>query len=75
MPIMTDVLSLTQDEAKERAALLDVQRYDLDFDLTGLAEGEELRTTSTIRFAATPGGTTFLDCLGEVEEAELGASH
>jgi aminopeptidase N len=69
---MTDVRSLTQDEARERAALLDVHRYDLDLDLTGLVEGDTLRTTSTITFsAATAGASTFVDCLGEVEEATL----
>ena len=69
---MTDVRSLTQDEARERAALLDVERYDLEFDLTGLAEGDTLRATSTITFSATaPGAATFVDCLGEVEEAVL----
>ena len=69
---MTDVRSLTQDEARERAALLDVHRYDLELDLTGLADGDALRATSTIVFSAsTPGATTFVDCLGEVEEAEL----
>ena len=50
---MTDALSLTQDEARERAALLDVRRYDLDLDLTGLAAGDTLRATSTIAFSAT----------------------
>ena len=69
---MTDVLSLTQEEARERAALLDVERYDLEFDLTGLAEGDTLRATSTITFSATAeGASTFVDCLGEVEEAVL----
>jgi aminopeptidase N len=69
---MTAVRSLAQEEAQRRAALLDVQRYDLEIDLTGLAEGETLRATSTIRFfAATPGEATFVDCLGEVEEATL----
>ena len=46
---MTDALSLTQDEARERAALLEVDRYDLELDLTGLAGGTELRATSTSR--------------------------
>ena len=69
---MTDARSLNQDEARERAALLDVHRYDLELDLTGLAEGDTLRATSRIAFSATaPGATTFVDCLGEVEEATL----
>jgi aminopeptidase N len=69
---MDGVRSLTQQQAQERAALLDVARYDLELDLTGLADGDTLRTSSTITFAAsTPGATTFVDCLGEVEEAVL----
>jgi aminopeptidase N len=69
---VTDVRSLTQDEARERAALLEVDRYDLELDLTGLLDGDTLRTTSTITFSATTAGaSTFVDCLGEVEEAVL----
>ena len=68
---MTHALSLTQEEARERAALLDVRRYDLDLDLTGLEAGDALRSTSTIAFTATAGSATFVDCLGEVEEALL----
>src|SRR5690242_4115591 len=69
---MSDVLSLTQQEAEERAALLDVQRYDVELDLTGLVDGNTLRATSTITFTAkTPGASTFVDCVGEVEEATL----
>jgi aminopeptidase N len=69
---MSDARSLTEDEARERAALLEVHRYDLELDLTGLAEGPDLRATSRITFsAATAGSTTFVDCVGEVEEATL----
>ena len=69
---MSNLRSLTQEEARERAALIEVQRYDLELDLTGLASGAELRTFSTITFSATASGaTTFADCLGEVEEAVL----
>src|SRR4051812_18572937 len=69
---MSSLRSLTQEEARERAALIEVQRYDLELDLTGLASGDELRTTSAITFSATASGaTTFVDCLGEVEEAVL----
>ena len=72
MPSMTAVRSLTQDEAQERAALIDVDRYDLEFDLVGLKDGEALRVTSRITFSAkTAGATTFVDCLAEVEEATL----
>src|SRR4051794_21623808 len=72
---MEGVRSLTQQQAQERAALVEVDRYDLELDLTGLAEGDTLRTTSTVTFSAsTPGATTFVDCLGEVEEAVLNGS-
>ncbi len=64
--------SLTEQEARERAALLDVERYDLAVDLTGLLDGPALRATSTVRFScAEPGASTFLDCLAEVEEVVL----
>jgi aminopeptidase N len=67
-----DAISLTQLEAEERAALLDVDRYDVDLDLTGLADGPSLVATSTVTFTvSSPGASTFIDCLGEVEEAVL----
>jgi aminopeptidase N len=72
---MTSVRSLTQEEAQERAALIAVERYDLEFDLIGLADGDALRVTSTIAFsAATAGATTFIDCLAGIEEATLNGS-
>ena len=72
MPGVTTARSLTQAEARERAALIHVDRYDLDLDLIGLADGDALRVTSTITFSATtPGAATFVDCLAEVEEATL----
>ena len=72
---MTAARSLTQEEARERAALIDVDRYDLELDLTGLADGEVLRAVSTITFTATTAGaTTFVDCLAVVEEATLNGS-
>jgi len=72
---MTAARSLTQEEAQERAALIDVDRYDLELDLTGLVDGDLLRAVSTITFTATAAGaTTFVDCLGVVEEATLNGS-
>ena len=73
MPLSTEPLpSLTQDEARERAALLEVERYDLAIDLTGLLEGDALRVECTIRFACRrPGAATFLDCAAEVEQVVL----
>jgi len=68
-----DVLpSLTQEEARTRAELLDVQRYDLAVDLVGLLEGDALRVESTITFSCRqPGASTFVDCAADVESVEL----
>ncbi len=64
--------SLTRQEAEERAALLEVDRYDIDVDLRGLFDGEVLESTSTIAFRChQPGATTFVDCLAEVRAATL----
>ena len=64
--------SLTQDEARTRAALIEVQRYDVAVDLTGLLTGDELRTTSTISFTCRePGGSTFVECAMDVRSAVL----
>ena len=65
------IRSLRQEEARERAALLSVTSYDIAIDLTDLAEGPEFRAVSTVRFTATPGASTFLDCCAEVESATL----
>ncbi|MEO3929174.1 aminopeptidase N [Micromonosporaceae bacterium B7E4] len=52
--------SLTRVAAAERAALLTVDSYDIELDLTGPAE--RFRSTSTVRFrAATPGAGTFVE--------------
>ncbi|WP_432479913.1 aminopeptidase N [Nocardioides sp. GXQ0305] len=67
-----DVASLTRAEAEERSRLLEVTRYDLDVDLTGLLEGDTLRAVSTVTFTcAEPGASTFVDCVADVERAEL----
>ncbi|MCA1711088.1 MAG: aminopeptidase N [Actinobacteria bacterium] len=67
--------SLRQDEARTRAELLEVQRYDLDVDLTGLLEGDGFRSVSTVTFACRePGASTFVDCEAEVESAVLNGS-
>ncbi len=69
---MTSPASLTKIEAEERAALLDVRRYDISVDLTGLLEGPTLRSESAIEFTcASPGATTFVDCVATVESAIL----
>jgi aminopeptidase N len=57
---MGHVASLTMREAQSRAALLTVEAYELDFDLTG--GPESFRSTTTVRFtAATPGAETFVE--------------
>ncbi|MER7555997.1 aminopeptidase N [Nocardioides sp. NPDC126508] len=63
--------SLTQEEAVTRAATVTVERYDIALDMTGLLEGETLSSVSTITFSATPGASTFVDCVAEVSAATL----
>ena len=53
--------NLTRLEAQERKALVDVRSYDVALDLTTGAE--VFRSTTTVRFAATPGSSTFIDAL------------
>ncbi|MCA2217884.1 aminopeptidase N [Jidongwangia harbinensis] len=57
--------SLTRAEAAARAATVHVDSYDLDLDLT--AGAETFRSRTVLRFAATPGASTFAD----FEPAEL----
>jgi aminopeptidase N len=69
---MTDIASLTRDEAAERADLISVQRYDVHLDLRGLLDGDVWAATSTVSFTCTrPGATTFVDCVGEVSSVTL----
>ena len=73
VPLVSDssVRSLTREEAAERAALLEVERYDIDVDLRGLLEGD-WASTSTITFRSRePGARTFVDCVAEVARATL----
>ncbi|HEX8345131.1 MAG TPA: aminopeptidase N [Actinoplanes sp.] len=64
--------SLTQVEAERRAALIDVQRYDIEVDLTALPTGPDVRCVSTISFTCRePGAETFVDCVAEVRSATL----
>ncbi len=65
------VRSLRQEEAVERAALLSVTSYDIAVDLTDLVDGPAFRAVSTVRFTATAGASTFVDCCAEVESATL----
>jgi aminopeptidase N len=65
-------LSLTQIEAQERFELLEVDRYDVTFELRGLFEGDVLEATSTATFRCSqPGASSFVDCVATVTSATL----
>lgn len=69
---MPDTPSLNRLEARSRSALVEVHRYDIDVDLTGLADGPLWRSTSTIAFGChEPGAETFVDCVATVRAATL----
>ncbi len=78
---MESLPSLTQVEAQERAALIAVDSYDIDIDITDMLDGSQFRAVSTIRFTCTaPGASTFLDAALDVLSATLngqaiGAEH
>src|SRR3954452_5051291 len=64
--------SLTQQEARDRAAMIEVERYDIRVDVRGLLEGERWLATSQVTFTChQPGASTFVDCVGEVVSATL----
>jgi aminopeptidase N len=64
--------SLTQDEARSRAELIEVDRYDVEVDLRELLASERWRATSRVRFSCRqPGAATFVDVVGEVHAATL----
>ncbi|MFB9235843.1 aminopeptidase N [Plantactinospora siamensis] len=64
--------SLTRDEARTRAELLRVRRYDVELDLTGLLAGATLRSRSTVDLSARPGGEpTFIDIVADEVRAWL----
>ncbi|UFU03837.1 aminopeptidase N [Ruania suaedae] len=55
--------NLTRDEAATRAALLSVDSYAIDLDLTG--SETHFASTTVIRFSCSqPGGSTFADLVG-----------
>ena len=69
---MNAVASLTRAEAETRAALIEVERYDIAVDLRGLFEGSVLEATSTVTFSCRePGAATFIDCVADVRWATL----
>mgnify|MGYP000031107902 CR=1 FL=1 len=54
--------NLTRIEAAERAALVSVNSYDVDLDLT--TSDRTFRSTTTVKFAChTPGASTFIDAI------------
>jgi aminopeptidase N len=53
--------NLTRDEARERASLLAIDRYDVALDLT--TGDETFRSDTTIRFTAEAGASTFVDLI------------
>jgi aminopeptidase N len=67
-----EIPSLTRDEAERRASLLEVDRYDVAVDMTGLLDGDALQVTSTVTFRCTePGASTFIDAAVDVRSAVL----
>jgi aminopeptidase N len=69
---MQSLPSLTRVEAEQRAALIAVQRYDIEVDLTDLLEGCDFRAVTTIRFTChDPGASTFVDAALTVVSATL----
>ena len=68
--------NLTRDQARERAALLEVESYTVELDLTdGLGQPGEATfgSRTTVRFTGrAPGASTFIDIVARsVESAEL----
>ncbi|MDH3025476.1 aminopeptidase N [Gordonia alkanivorans] len=64
--------NLTRDQARERAAIVDVSNYQIELDLTdgngapgtagkGASGTETFRSTTTVTFTATEGSETFID--------------
>src|SRR6476659_2014064 len=54
-------MNLTRAEARERAALIDVDSYEVSLDLT---RGEKVfGSTTAVKFTAKPGSSTFIDAV------------
>ncbi|MCW2620898.1 MAG: aminopeptidase, partial [Frankiales bacterium] len=53
--------NLTRDEARARAALLEVASYDVALDLRDQSTGLTFRSTTTVRFTASAGASTFIE--------------
>ena len=64
--------NLTRDQAIERAALVTVDRYRVDLDLTdgAGAPGEKtFRSVTTVEFDALPGADTYIDIAADTRAA------
>ncbi|PPH46291.1 aminopeptidase N [Rathayibacter sp. AY1C9] len=62
--------NLTRNEAQERASLIQVHDYDIALDLTRGAE--TFLSTTTVRFSATEGASSFIDAVtGTVHSVTL----
>ncbi|MFN3867243.1 MAG: aminopeptidase N, partial [Demequina sp.] len=53
--------NLTRAEAEARAATISTETYAVELDLT--TSEDTFRSTSTVRFSATPGESTFIDLI------------
>ena len=54
-------MNLTRAEARERAALITVDSYEVSLDLT--RGGKVFGSTTTVKFTAAPGSSTFIDAV------------
>ncbi len=60
--------NLTRAEARDRASLLDTERYAISIDLSGSAvdrPDEQFVSTTTLTFSARAAGTTHVDLIGD----------
>ncbi|WP_175411970.1 aminopeptidase N [Streptomyces sp. TRM64462] len=69
--------NLTREEAQRRAALLTVDSYEIDLDLSGAQEGGTYRSVTSVRFeSAEDGAETFIDLVAPaVHEVVLNGKH
>ena len=64
--------NLTRDQAVERAALITVDSYQIQLDVTdgnGAPGGRTFRSTTTVVFDALPGADTYIDLAAETVRA------
>ena len=54
-------MNLTRAEARERAELINVDSYDVSLDLT--RGGKVFGSTTTVKFEAVPGSSSFIDAI------------